>query len=68
MDETLYWDSAFAIARRLRALHPEVDLNTLTLNQIYEWTLALPDFDDDPHLATDELLEGILEEWLEELP
>lgn len=67
MDETLYWDSAFAIARRLKAQHPKVDLDTLTLNKIYEWTLALPDFGDDPQLATDDLLEAILEEWLEEL-
>ena len=68
MDETLYWDSAFAIARRLKAHHPNVDLSALTLNLIYEWTLALPEFGDEPQLATDDLLEAILEEWLEELP
>jgi FeS assembly protein IscX len=65
-DEELYWDSAFAIARRLKALHPDVDLTTLTLNMIYNWAIALPEFRDDPQLATDELLQAILQEWLEE--
>jgi FeS assembly protein IscX len=64
--EELYWDSSYAIARRLMALYPEVDLNAVTLNMIYNWVLALPDFKDDPQLANDELLESIYQEWYEE--
>ncbi len=67
-NEELYWDSAYAIARRLKALYPKVDLNTLTLNMIYNWTMALPEFQDDPQLANDELIQAILQEWLEETP
>jgi FeS assembly protein IscX len=64
--EELYWDGAFAIARRLMAVQPNADLNEITLNMIYNWTIALPEFKDDPALANDELLEAIYQEWYEE--
>lgn len=64
--EELYWDAAYAIARRLMAQHPHVDLSTVTLNMIYNWAVALPEFKDDPHLANDDLLTAIFQEWLEE--
>ncbi len=64
--ERLYWDSSYAIAIRLMEAHPDTQLAEVTLGQLYEWTLALPDFADDPELANDELLQAILQEWLEE--
>jgi len=64
--EALYWDSSYAVARRLMALYPQVDLNTVTLGMIYNWVVALPEFQDDPQLANDELLSAIFQEWLEE--
>ncbi len=64
--EELYWDGAFAIARRLMADQPNADLSQITLNMIYNWTIALPDFKDDPRLANDELLSAIFQEWYEE--
>jgi FeS assembly protein IscX len=64
--EELYWDGSFAIARRLMAVQPNADLNEITLNMIYNWTIALPEFKDDPALANDELLEAIYQEWYEE--
>jgi FeS assembly protein IscX len=66
LDDALYWDSSFAIARRLMALHPDVDLSTVTLNMVYNWVVALPDFHDDPQLANDDLLQAIYQEWYEE--
>jgi len=33
---------------------------------IYHWTLALPDFADDPQLANDAILAAIYQEWFEE--
>ena len=65
--EDLYWDGAFAIARRLRAEHPAVDLSQVTLNMLYNWVVALPDFRDDPQLANDDLLAAIYQEWYEEI-
>jgi len=46
--------------------HPGVNLGDITLQQIYEWTIALPEFADDPALANDELLQAIFQDWLEE--
>ena len=64
--EELYWDSSYAIARRLIAAHPDVDLSAVTLNMVYSWVIALPDFVDDPQLVNDDLLQAIYQEWYEE--
>ena len=64
--ESLYWDGAFAIARRLQAAQPHADLGQITINMIYNWVIALPDFKDDPDLANDDLLAAIYQEWYEE--
>lgn len=64
--EELYWDGAYAIARRLMAAQPNADLSQITLNMIYNWTIALPEFKDDPQLANDDLLSAIYQEWYEE--
>jgi FeS assembly protein IscX len=64
--EELYWDGAYAIARRLMADRPAEDLSQVTLNMLYNWVIALPDFKDDPELANDELLSAIYQEWYEE--
>jgi FeS assembly protein IscX len=66
MAEELYWDSPYAIALRLMAQHPEVDLSSVTLRMLYNWVIALPEFRDDPQLANDDLLAAIFQEWLEE--
>jgi FeS assembly protein IscX len=64
--EALYWDGPYAIARRLMAERPNADFSQITLNMIYNWTIALPEFMDDPQLANDELLSAIYQEWYEE--
>ena len=66
MSEDLYWDGAYAIARKLKAAQPQIDLCQVTLNMIYNWVIALPDFKDDPNLANDDLLAAIYQEWYEE--
>ena len=66
MDEELYWDSSYAIARRLMIVHPDVEWVNVTLNMIYNWVVALPEFQDDPRLANDELLTAIFRDWYEE--
>ncbi len=60
------WDDSYAIARALREQHPDEDLENVSLGMIYRWTLALPDFDDDPALANEAILNAIVQEWLEE--
>ncbi len=67
MPDTLTWDDSFAIAQALRASFPSIDLEEVSLNMIYRWTLALPGFDDDPQLANDAVLAAIYQEWFEEV-
>ncbi len=33
----------------------------------FSWTVALPEFADDPALANEELLSAIYQEWFEEV-
>lgn len=63
----LTWEGDYAIARALRAAHPDVDLAQVSLRMIYDWTLALSDFDDDPALANDDILHSIYQAWFEEI-
>jgi FeS assembly protein IscX len=64
--DPLYWDSSYAIAIRLMEEHPTVDVNDVSLGLLAEWTMALPEFADDPELINDDLLQAILQEWYEE--
>ena len=63
----LTWEDSYAIALALRALYPEIDLQEVSLDMIYQWTLALPEFEDDLALANDAILSAIYQEWLEEV-
>lgn len=62
----LTWEDSYAIALELRRQHSSIDIEAVSLQMIYRWTLALPDFDDDPALANDAILTAIVQEWIEE--
>lgn len=66
MSQNYVWDDTYAIARVLRENHPDVELENVTLNMIYNWTISLETFIDDPELANDQILTYILQEWFEE--
>ena len=60
---------ALAKARLPHFLFEYVDggsYDEVTLGQIYKWTLALPEFEDDPSLANDDILYAIYQDWFEE--
>jgi FeS assembly protein IscX len=63
---TLTWESSYAIALELRRQHPDINLDDVTLGQIYKWTLQLSEFEDDPLLANDDILYAIYQDWFEE--
>lgn len=65
-DTTLNWESTFAIALELKRKYPGVNIEEVTLQQIYQWTLQLPEFEDDPALANDDILYAIYQDWYEE--
>ncbi len=64
---SLNWETTYALALELSRSHPGIDMNELTLQQIFDWTLALPGFEDDPALCNDEILSSIFQDWYEEI-
>ena len=62
----LYWDASYEIVWDLMEVHPEVDVETVGLQQLYQWIIALPNFADDPALVNEDILTDILREWYEE--
>jgi FeS assembly protein IscX len=62
----LTWDDSYAIALGLKQEHPGVSIEDVSLEMIYQWTLVLPDFVDEPGLVNEEILNAIVQEWLEE--
>ena len=63
---TLNWESTYAIALELRRQHRDVNIEDVTLQQIYDWTIKLSEFADDPSLANDDILYAIYQDWFEE--
>lgn len=63
---TLTWESTYAIAMELRRQHKGVNIEEVSLQQIYDWTVGLPEFEDDPALANDDILHAIYQDWFEE--
>jgi FeS assembly protein IscX len=62
----LYWDSPYAIALALMEHHPELDPEMVGLEQLASLVEQLPDFKDDPALATERILLDIQITWYEE--
>lgn len=66
-ESTLTWDDSYAIALELSKSNPEINLEDVSLMMIFQWTLELPGFEDDPELANDAILAAIYQEWFEEV-
>ena len=62
----LYWESSFEIVLCLMEAYPEVDIESVGRQQLYQWIITLPDFADDPALVNEGILNQILREWYEE--
>lgn len=62
----LYWEPTYEIVLALMEAHPAVNFDEVGLYQMYDWIIALPNFADDPRIASDELLRDIFREWYEE--
>lgn len=61
------WEATYAIALELKRKHKDINIEEVTLGQIYKWTIELPEFEDDPQLANDDILRAIYQDWYEEL-
>ncbi len=67
MSKRYCWDSIYEIALALKARYPQETLEDVSLQMIYDWVIALPEFEDDLELANEEILLAIFQEWYEEL-
>ena len=62
----LNWESTYAIALELKRQHRNVNLEEVSLQQIYQWTLQLSEFEDVPSIANDGILYAIYQDCFEE--
>ena len=63
---SLNWESTYAIALELRRQYPEINIEEVSLQQIYQWTIQLSEFEDDLSLVNDDILYAIYQDWFEE--
>ncbi len=63
----LYWDATWEIVLSLKAAYPDIEVETIGLDQLYQYVTTLPNFADDPRLANEGILNEILREWYEEV-
>ena len=62
----LTWEDTYQIARELREQNPEINLEEVSLDMIYQWTVDLPEFIDEHESANEGILLAIFQEWMEE--
>ena len=63
----LYWEATYEIVLSLKEAYPDVEVETIGLDQLYQYVTTLPNFADDPRLANEGILNEILREWYEEV-
>ena len=66
MSEPLSWDATYALAIELNRKHPNLNLDSVSLRQVFLYVINLPEFKDDPVLANEEILLEIYRIWYEE--
>ena len=62
----LYWDSTYAIATVLMDDFPQYNPEDIGLYELAALVEALPGFQDDPSLVTEQILLDIQTVWYEE--
>jgi FeS assembly protein IscX len=65
-EKTLYWDASYEIVMALIEAYPNIDIETVGTQQLFQMIVELPNFADDPALVNDGILNDILREWYEE--
>ena len=63
----LMWDAPYAIALALIKNYPDLNVEDIGYEQLFELVTSLPDFTDDPELGNRGLLDDIIREWYEEV-
>jgi FeS assembly protein IscX len=63
----LYWESSYEIVLSLMEAYPDLDVETVGMDQLRQLIVELPNFADDPALVNEGILKDILREWYEEV-
>ncbi len=61
------WTDSRLIAIELSEAHPEIDPKSIRFTDLYNWVVALPDFNDDPKHSGEKILEAIQMAWIDEV-
>ena len=62
----LHWSDVQRIAEELYDADPDLDPLTLSFEKLHDMVVKLPDFADDPQKSNEQILEAILQAWLNE--
>jgi FeS assembly protein IscX len=62
----LKWTDTREIAICLSEKYPDADPQLINFKELYDWTLALEEFDDNPKRCGEKILEAIQMVWIEE--
>ena len=62
----LHWSDVQRIAEELYDADPDLDPLTLSFVKLHDMVVNLPDFADDPQKSNEQILEAILQAWLNE--
>ena len=62
----LHWSDVQRIAEELYDAGPDLDPLTLSCVKLHDMVVKLPDFADDPQKSNEQILEAILQAWLNE--
>jgi FeS assembly protein IscX len=60
------WTEVEEIAIQLSDAHPGTDPTKVNFVDLMNWTMALPEFDDDPKHCGERVLEAIQQAWIDE--
>lgn len=65
-ENPLYWDASYEIVMALMEEYPDIEIENVGTQQLFQMIVELPNFADDPALVNDGILNDILREWYEE--
>lgn len=63
----LYWDATYEIVLHLQEKYPDIDVDRVGLEELFQYIVTLPNFADDPAQGSESILNEILRVWYEEV-
>ena len=62
----LKWTDIQELALQLSDRYPELDPRYVKFTDLYQWVMALEEFEDEPQRCGEKILEAIQQAWIEE--